>query len=184
MSISIFWNSIFWPDIIGQFYHIIGKRLNCLGKCELEELPSLFHTCDGQCMSTTDPCNNTCIKPDEILCQGQCLNMETSQAWVCNGVCQSLNFTCNDKCFGSDLFKCPLEDKCIPIRSVCSRFISSEKSCKNEIHQSRFVCDNPDKFHLNLNCESRLSVQCPGYKTQQCIITENICDGTYDCNDR
>ena len=168
---------------------------------------SSVYLCDGICINITEPCNNSCIKPNEIPCSGRCVDMTNSKVWLCNGVCQSWYDPCdNGRCrgfmsvfqpqvVGNDLnhyidtyWKCPDEEKCISSDHFCNNIMRSPPSprdtCFNDAQKSRIFCENPDKFNFNLNCSSNNLIFCPGNKTQQCIYNEDLCNGFYDCNDR
>jgi hypothetical protein len=147
-------------------------------------------------------------QPGQLWCGDECKYIMDDGIWMCNGECQSLNLPCNGTCSGfmsvdryliisgvppryTDIFwKCPFEDKCISAFQLCNQVeldhldIVGDVTCKNGIHKSRLVCDNPDQFDVIINCMKNGMVQCPGNKTQQCIYGEVICNGVIDCIDR
>jgi hypothetical protein len=150
---------------------------------------------------------STCIT-GQLWCGDECKYIMDDGIWMCNGKCQSLNLPCNGTCPGfmsvkrnrivpgypdhyTDRFwKCPFEDKCISAFQLCNQIKLDhldkvgDVTCKNGIHKSRLVCDNPDQFDVIINCTKNGMVQCPGNKTQQCIYGEVICNGVIDCIDR
>ncbi len=56
--------------------------------------------------------------------------------------------------------------------------------CSNDVQKSRRICNNPEQFHVVMNCTGKDLIQCPGNNNEQCIFGEDICNGIYDCIDR
>ena len=150
--------------------------------------------------------HQTCFSSQKLLqCGSDCLPLNRT----CNGTCRAfksyfwpghayperhrLYDTPRDSYPPADItdtyYKCPNEDLCISSNKMCkglgdAKIAPSDDACDKESHLSREFCDHPDKYGITLNCSTNSRIQCPGNKTQQCIVGGQLCDGKFDCVDR
>jgi len=98
-------------------------------------------------------------------------------------------FRCQERVAKETFWKCPNANQCVSSFKFCSSFnfanaqYYSLGSCPNISEASRKVCENPQKYNISLNCEERGFFKCTGHR-EQCILTENVCDGFLQCMDR
>ncbi len=132
------------------------------------------------------PCGDKCI-PFEEPCNGKCLS---DVYGFLTYEYQSFTYTIAAERVAKETFwKCPNANQCVSSFKFCSSFnfanaqYYSLGSCPNISEASRKVCENPQKYNISLNCEERGFFKCTGHR-EQCILTENVCDGFLQCMDR
>jgi len=59
---------------------------------------------------------------------------------------------------------------------------ASNLTCSDWFDQSKELCENPEKYHLKVDCS--FGTQCSGHRKGQCIYDDEICNGQLDCLDR
>ena len=180
---------------------ILGQILDCFNGCHDKHDMYFFN---GERIRNQEPCDETCCDSDYIYYNGECVLKSLKKIWQCNGKYLSWNEPCIDTCRGFEsikreyglgdpdtdqlidtYWKCPNESKCVSSYHLCNNKKSGQfNGCTNNTHKSREFCDNPNKYVFNLNCSSLNLIQCPGNKSQQCIYSEELCNGIYDCTDR
>ncbi len=57
------------------------------------------------------------------------------------------------------------------------------KTCSDLFDQSKELCENPEKYHLKVDCPP-FGLQCSGHRKGQCVFNDEICDGQLNCLDR
>jgi len=154
-------------------------ELNCNGECVFDV--DDYHMCDGQCQSTSQPCNDICPPHRHLNCNGKCVfNVDV---YICDGQCQNTSQPCNGICPPGMKLNCDSEcreytafyqcgTKCQDVKIPCNKTCPDEMyyDCQDDkceyYGQSKWLCGS-DCQPVNQPCNGR----CPEGK----ILCDGMC---------